>query len=153
MKKTILTLAVAVSTCFLVSCGEGNAKSKIKKENIATALKRDNDISKGAPIAKFDKEVYDFGKVAEGDIVETTFVITNTGKSDLVITDAKATCGCTVPIWPKEAIAPGKTADIKVSFNTNGKPNKQSKSVTLSTNTENGREIIKISGMVVPKEK
>lgn len=153
MKKIVLTLALAISTCFFISCGEGNAKSKIKKENIANAQKRDDNISKGAPVAKFDKETHDFGTVDEGEVVKTTFTITNEGKSDLVITNAKATCGCTVPVWPKEPIAPGKSGEIEVSFNTNGKPNKQSKSVTLHTNTESGREIVKITGMVTPKAK
>ena len=152
MKKIVVTLAIAISTSFIVSCANGNAKSKINKDNVANAEKRDGEISKGAPVIKFDKETFDFGTVAEGEVVETTFVITNEGKSDLVITDAKATCGCTVPVWPKEPIAPGKTGDIKVSFNTSGKPNKQSKSVTLYTNTEKGTEIVKISGMVTPKE-
>jgi len=99
------------------------------------------------------KSNIDFGTVNEGDIVETIFKVTNSGTSDLIITDARASCGCTVPVWPKEAIKPGETADIGVKFNTTGKPNRQSKTVTLSTNTALGREILKISGMVSPKTK
>ncbi len=152
MKKTITTAILAVSFFTLsTSCKESNAASKIKKENIIQAEKRDSEINVGAPIAKFDKEIFDFGKVQEGEIVKTTFTITNDGKSDLIISNAKSTCGCTVPEWPKEAIAPGETKEIKVSFNTSGKPNKQSKAVTLTTNTEQGREILKITGMVTPK--
>ncbi len=153
MKKITVVLAFVVSAGMLVSCGQGNASSKVKKENIENAAERDSKIGLGAPIISFDKEVYDFGTVKEGEIVKTTFVVTNTGKSDLIITNAQATCGCTVPVWPKEAIAPGETGDIKVSFNTNGRVNKQSKSITLTTNTEKGREIIKISGLVTPKNK
>ncbi len=153
MKKLVVTLTIAISTLAFVSCAKGNAKSKINKENVANATKRDSEISKGAPIASFDKETFDFGTVAEGEVVKTTFQITNKGKSDLVITDAKATCGCTVPVWPKDPIAPGTTGNIEVSFNTNGKPNKQSKSVTLYTNTEKGTEVVKVTGMVTPKQK
>ena len=153
MKKIIFSIALAICASFIISCKQGNATSKIIKENVSNAEKRDNEINKGAPVAEFDKEVFDFGTVTEGEVVETTFVITNNGKSDLIITNAKATCGCTVPVWPKEAIAPGKTGDIKVSFNTSGKPNKQSKSVTLYTNTEKGTEVVKITGMVTPKAK
>ena len=153
MKKIAVALAFMVSAGLLVSCGQGNASSKVKKENVENAEKRDNSISQGAPVISFDKEEYDFGTVKEGEVVETTFVVTNSGKSDLVITNAQASCGCTVPNWPKEPIAPGKTGEIKVSFNTSGKPNKQSKSITLTTNTEKGREILKISGMVTPKNK
>lgn len=153
MKKIAVAIAFVISAGMLVSCGEGNASSKVKKENIEKAEKRDTTISLGSPTVSFDKEEYDFGTVNEGDVVKTTFIVTNTGKSDLVITKAQASCGCTVPNWPKEPIAPGKTGEVKVSFNTSGKPNKQSKSITLTTNTEKGREILKISGMVTPKKK
>ncbi|MFD0992938.1 DUF1573 domain-containing protein [Tenacibaculum geojense] len=151
MKKLILTLAFLVSAGVFVSCEKSNAASKIKDENVAKAVERDNEIKKGAPVISFDKEEYNFGKVAEGDVVETTFTLTNTGKSNLVITNAKATCGCTVPTWPKEPIAPGETGEIAVKFNTAGKPNKQSKTVTLYTNTARGLETVKITGMVTPK--
>ncbi len=153
MKKIAVALALVVSTGMLVSCGQGNASSKVKKENIENAEKRDSSISLGAPTISFDKEEFDFGTVNEGETVKTTFTVTNTGKSDLVITNAQPSCGCTVPVWPKKPIAPGKTGEIQVSFNTSGKPNKQSKSITLTTNTEKGREVLKISGMVTPKKK
>ncbi|WBX70557.1 DUF1573 domain-containing protein [Tenacibaculum retecalamus] len=153
MKKIALAIAFVLSTGILVSCGDGNAASKVKKENVENAEKRDVTISAGSASISFDKEEYNFGTVKEGEIVKTTFIVTNTGKGDLVITNAQATCGCTIPVWPKEAIAPGKTGEIQVSFNTNGKPNKQSKSITLTTNTTKGREILKISGMVTPKNK
>lgn len=153
MKKVVLALAFVISASVLISCGKSNATSKVKKENIENAEKRDNEISQGAPTISFDKETHDFGTVKEGEIVKTTFVVTNTGKTDLIITHAQASCGCTVPEWPKEAIKPGDTGNIEVSFNTSGRVNKQSKSITLTTNTEKGREIIKISGMVTPKNK
>ena len=153
MKKIIVAIAFVASVGVMFSCKEGNATSKVKKENVVKAEKRDNDISKGAPVVSFDRTEHDFGTVNEGEIVETSFVVTNSGKSDLVITNAKATCGCTVPVWPKEPVAPGKSAEIKVKFNTNGKPNKQSKAVTLYTNTAAGREVVKIVGMVTPKVK
>lgn len=153
MKKLAIALAFVASGAVLVSCGKGNASTKVKSENVQQAEQRDQDINKGAPVVKFDREVHDFGTVNEGEVVKTSFTVTNTGNSDLVITRAQATCGCTVPVWPKEPIAPGKTGDIQVSFNTNGKPNKQSKSVTLYTNTATGREVVKITGMVTPKNK
>ena len=153
MKRISTLLASFLLATMFVSCGQDNAASKVKQENVLQAEQRDTDISKGAPAISFDKNNYDFGTVSEGEIVETSFVLTNTGKSDLVITDAKATCGCTVPTWPKEAIAPGASAEVTVKFNTSGKPNKQSKTVTLTTNTAKGIETVKISGMVTPKAK
>lgn len=153
MKKIAVAIALVISTGILVSCGNGNAASKVKKENIENAEKRDISINAGAASISFDKEEYNFGTVTEGEVVKTTFTVTNTGKTDLVITNAKPSCGCTVPVWPREAISPGKTGEIQVSFNTSGKPNRQSKSITLTTNTKKGREVLKISGMVTPKNK
>ena len=96
--------------------------------------------------------VVELALVTEGDVVETVFKVTNSGKTDLIITDAQVTCGCTVPVWPKAPIKPGQTEDIKVKFNTSGKTNRQQKNITLITNTESGREILTLKGMVSPKE-
>lgn len=155
MKKLILGIAILTSVSTLVSCGNGgsSATTKINKANVISAEERDKQISAGAPEISFDKVEHDFGTVDEGFVVETSFKVTNSGKSDLVITNAKASCGCTVPTWPREAIKPGESSEIQVRFNTSGKPNKQSKTITLSTNTEKGQELLKISGMVIPKSK
>ena len=75
-------------------------------------------------------------KITEGDVVKHQFKFSNTGKYPLEILKAEGTCGCTVPTWPKDPIKPGDSADIEVSFNTSGKPNRQSKSITLTSNTE-----------------
>lgn len=155
MKQIIIRLAIFTSILALMSCGNkgSNATSKIIKDNVLQAEKRDQEINAGAPEITFDKVEYDFGKVDEGFKVETSFSVTNSGKSNLVITDAKASCGCTVPTWPKEPIKPGETAEVQVKFDTSGKPNKQSKTVTLHTNTVKGQEILKVSGFVTPKKK
>ena len=97
----------------------------------------------------FDKTVHDFGNIQEGQRVETLFTFTNTGKSDLVISDARGSCGCTVPEYPKNTpIAPGATGQIRVSFDSSNKPNMQQKTVTISANTDTGRETIQIRAMV-----
>lgn len=153
MKKTTILLAFILSSSLFISCGDGKATSKINKDNLENAKSRDVAINKGAATISFDKQVYDFGTVNEGEFVETIFKVTNSGETDLVITNAQATCGCTVPVWPKAPIKPGETGDVKVRFNTNGKPNRQQKTVTLTTNTKAGREILTLKGMVTPKAK
>lgn len=153
MKKIFIASVLALSTVLFISCSETNASSKVKKENLDSAKKRDVEISKGAASISFDKMEYDFGTVNEGDMVETTFVITNSGKTDLVISNAKPSCGCTVPTWPREPIKPGESSELLVKFNTAGKPNRQSKTVTLTTNTATGREVVRLKGMVTPKAK
>lgn len=154
MRKITILFAFVLSASFFTACKKSdNATTKINKENVDNAKSRDLDIKKGSASISFDKSEYDFGTVNEGDIVETTFKLTNSGKTDLVITDAKVTCGCTVPVWPKKPIKPGQTEDVKVKFNTNGKQNRQQKNITLITNTATGREILTLKGMVTPKAK
>lgn len=152
MKKIIVILVAIVVSSSMVSCKKENAASKVKKENVDSAVQRDLKISEGSPVVSFDKTEYDFGTVKEGVFVETSFVLTNVGKTDLIITNAKSTCGCTVPVWPRDVIKPGESGEIKVKFNTIGKPNKQSKTVTIYTNTEKGVEFVKIKGFVTPKK-
>ena len=153
MKKISILFAVATIIGFTSCKNGGDATTKINKENLENASNRDAEIKKGTASIAFDKTVYDFGTVNEGDIVETSFEVTNSGKTDLVITNAQGSCGCTVPVWPKAPIKPGETAKVDVKFNTSGKPNKQSKTVTLTTNTESGREVLTVKGSVIPKEK
>jgi hypothetical protein len=99
----------------------------------------------------FDKTVHDFGTIAEGETVQTTFTFTNTGEADLIIVDARGSCGCTVPNYPKNTpIAPGATGEILVSFDSSNKPNMQQKTVTISANTASGRETLRIKAMVTP---
>lgn len=150
--KKIIALSVLSLSLMLVSCNE-NAAKKIKSENLELAKERDKEIKIGGPKLKFDKTEHDFGVINEGDIVETVFTFTNSGKSELIITSAKGTCGCTVPEWPKEPIMPGESGEIKVKFNSDRKPNLQQKQITLVTNTDQGKEILKIKAQVTPKAK
>lgn len=151
MKKAI-ALSILSLSLLTVSCND-NATKKINGENVELAKQRDNEIKEGGPKIKFDKTEHDFGVINEGDVVETVFTFTNSGKSELIITSAKGSCGCTVPEWPKEPIMPGEDGQIKVKFNSDKKPNLQQKQITLVTNTDEGKEILKIKAQVTPKSK
>ncbi len=150
--RKIIALIILSFGLFVISCNE-NAVKKVNKQNLENAKVRDSEIRLGGPRLSFDKTEHDFGILNEGDIVETVFTFTNSGKSELIITSAKSSCGCTVPEWPKEPILAGETGKIKVKFNTRGKPNKQRKQVTLRTNTDSGKEILTILAQVTPKPK
>jgi len=150
--KKITIICIAILSFAVLSCKE-NASSKIKTTNLESAKERDAIINLGAAIIEFDKTEFDFGTINQGDVVEGVFKITNAGKVDLLITNAKASCGCTVPVWPKEPIKPGESAELKVSFNSRGKKGVQNKSITLQTNTEKVTEILRVKGTVTPKEK
>jgi len=104
-----------------------------------------------APIMTFTKTSHDFGTINEGDQVETDFEFTNTGKTALLITRIKASCGCTVPSnWSKEPILPDETSKFTVRFNSKGKPNQQHKSVTITCNTAKGKEVVRFQANVIP---
>ncbi|MBG6129934.1 hypothetical protein IWQ47_001983 [Aquimarina sp. EL_43] len=150
MKKEFLILA-SLLVMAVVSCKD-DATKKINVENVAVSESRDAKIS-DFPVMDFAETNHNFGTINEGDIVEHKFTFTNTGKAPLVIISAKGSCGCTVSKWPKEPIAPGATGDMLVTFNSNGKPNLQNKQVTITANTENGKEILKIKAMVTPRAK
>jgi hypothetical protein len=87
------------------------------------------------PSFVFEEESFDFGTIQEGDVVDHTFAFTNTGEAPLIISSATASCGCTVPVWPKEPIPVGGTGEIKVQFNSRNKPGIQNKTVTITANT------------------
>jgi|TARA_B110000908_G_scaffold141867_1_gene169777 hypothetical protein len=151
MNKIVTSSLLLVSLVFFNSCKEDNASEKVKKENIITAKKRDVEISKGSAEIEFDITEFDFGTVNEGEIVEAKFTVTNSGKTDLVISNVQASCGCTVPVWPRTPIKPGDSAEVLANFNTAGKPNRQAKTLTLFTNTARGREVLRLKGSVTPK--
>jgi len=148
MKKSIFILATAVLVAF-TSCKD-NASDKVSEENVSTAASRDAVTGK-FPIMNFEETEFDFGAIEQGTKVEHVFKFTNTGESDLIIVDAKGSCGCTVPEFTKDPVAPGKTGEMLVKFNGSGK-NQVSKSVNITVNTKAGKETLKIKAFVNPKE-
>lgn len=140
---------MALALAFVaVSCKNNDASSRIKE---GQADEEQTIAQTGTPKAEFDRMVHDFGNVGNNESVETEFEVTNTGDSDLLIINAQATCGCTVPDYPKTPIKPGDSAKIKVRFRTPA-VGQQQKTVTLTTNTEKGDELLTIKANVAPKE-
>lgn len=133
------------------SCNDG-ASSRIKKENVEKAKEMQEQLNAGAPEMTFEKTKHDFGDLKQGDKVETVFKFKNTGESPLIITNARSSCGCTIPDYPQTPVMPGDEGEIKVVFNSAGKRGKQNKQVTLTTNTEKGREVFYVLADVKAKE-
>jgi len=101
------------------------------------------------PKFRFDKVEHDFGKITPGTVVKETFSFENIGSSPLVITNARASCGCTLPEYPKNApIAPNEKGEITVEFNSTGKLGQQNKTVTIFSNVKGGKTELKIYASV-----
>ncbi|SDS67800.1 DUF1573 domain-containing protein [Gramella sp. MAR_2010_147] len=149
MKKTILMFA-AVGAMLFTGCKD-NASEKVKAENVEASAERDAKETV-YPEITFEETEFDFGNIAKGTNVEHVFKFTNTGDAPLVITNASSSCGCTVPTYPKnETISPGESSEMLVKFNGSGN-GQVTKTVTVSANTESGKEQIKIKAFVEADE-
>lgn len=105
------------------------------------------------PKISFDKDVVDYGKVEQGSPKERFWTFKNTGKEPLMIKNAEGSCGCTVPIFPKEPIMPGKTATIKIEYDTQ-RIGQFAKTVKITTNEPDGSNVhtIRVIGEVTAKQ-
>jgi hypothetical protein len=163
--KTLLLLAfVAVAA---TSCKDREAEKKIAQLEARLAELEGNKTppataSPAAPVPEtkpegalpameFDRVEHDFGTITEGDVVEYTYSFKNTGDAPLIIQGAQGSCGCTVPDWTKEPIAVGATGFVKAKFDSNGKPNIQNKTVTVTANTWPKQTVLRFKAMVTPK--
>jgi hypothetical protein len=101
-------------------------------------------------ILTFDTTAMDMGKVAEGVQVERVYGFVNSGKRDLILTDVRGSCGCTVgKEWPRTPVAPGARGTITVAFDSQGRPGMQHKTITVVANTQPQTTVLTLSGEVV----
>ena len=150
MKKVAMILAGSMMVG-LTACND-SAASKIKNEEAQEASASVEMVTdQGTPVFAFAQEKHDFGVIDEGTKAEHDFTFTNTGDAPLIISNAKGSCGCTVPQWPREPIAPGETGVIHVVFDSSGKPGAQTKQVTLNANTIPNTRVLTITAQVQPK--
>jgi hypothetical protein len=141
--KRILFLVSAVS--LLMAC---NPKDKSKTDDQVKANVGGGVLAADAPKFKFEKLIYDFGAIEEGEKVEYSFKFKNEGKTPLIISNATATCGCTVPETPTAPIKPGESGIIKVVFDSSGKEGMQDKQVTITSNANPEAEKLHLVGEV-----
>ena len=130
--------------------------SKDYKSSVGVSATIEEDFSSltaeqiaSAPVASFDVSSHDFGTMKQGDKKSHTFMLTNTGKTDLYIRRVRSSCGCTAVAPSKNIIAAGESAPIDVTFDSRGKRGRQSKSITVITNDpKNPTSTLRISSNV-----
>lgn len=109
------------------------------------------EVNPNAPEIQFEQNVIDYGTIDQGADGNRLFVFTNTGKEPLILTNVRASCGCTTPKWTRNPIAPGESGEIMVHYDTNRMGNFH-KTITVTSNAKTGNITLTIKGKVVPKE-
>ena len=164
MKLRIAILSLMAASLFIVSCGGGDSNVRDEARQAVEAnptpatpaAPTPSPATPAAPAApagptttmSFDEMEYDFGTVTSGEKVQYAYKFKNTGSEPLIISNAKGSCGCTVPDWPKEPIAPGEASEILVEFDSSNKSGNQSKRVTITANTNPAQTFLTIKGQV-----
>jgi len=134
MKKILLIMFVGI---FSISIN-GQTKEEIKKDFTG-------------PVFEFENEVIDYGDILKNSDGNRVFKFKNVGKSPLIISSIKSSCGCTVPSKPDKPIMPGETAEIKVKYATN-RVGPFSKTITINSNAFEPKKVLSVKGRVLDKE-
>jgi hypothetical protein len=155
--RTGLNYAIILTSMLVISCGSDQNKNEKNGEVIVSPDIVNNpetangEITDKTGVPKFDFEeiTFDLGTVQSGESVTHEFKFKNSGDKDLIISQAKGSCGCTQPEYPKDPIAPGDEGVIKVTFNSAGISGQISKNVTLIANTTPNTKVLTITGEVI----
>lgn len=148
MKKLMITLSAVLALGFTSCKDNGKASDMVNSANVEIAANRDAQSSE-LPVMEFEETEFDFGKIARGTNVEHVFKFKNTGDAPLVIVSAASSCGCTIPSYSDKPVAPGDSGELLVKYNGSGL-NEVTKVVTITANTKNGAEQLKIKAFVEP---
>ena len=135
MKNILLTIA------FLTILVNVNA------QRIDTKEKVQNEVENVNATIDFESKVIDYGVIENGSDGTRKFVFTNNGTEPLIIKNAKGSCGCTVPTWPRDPILPGSSGEIGVKYDTK-RVGQFTKTITLTTNADKRPVILTIKGNV-----
>lgn len=149
---TIFVSIVVASMLMITGCGNDTAKDeqKISTDVIdVPATASGTPAQPGtAPVMTFNDETHDFGKITQGEKVSYSFTFKNTGGSDLVISSAIGSCGCTVPTYPKGPVKAGEESKIDVVFDSEGKSGLVQKTVTITSNCNPSNHVLTINATI-----
>ena len=149
MKRVFFTLA---SLTLLFACQENNLEQKVNKLQHTVDSISKSQAPGNLPVMTFEEKEFDFVEIQQDSVVAHVFKFKNTGKAPLVIENASASCGCTIPEWPHKPISPGESGEIKVQFNSKGKQGIQNKAVSITANTVPVISTVNIKGNVIVKK-
>ena len=147
------TLIVFFTLGTLLASCDVRTKDKIADNTSASAANKTPAVAEAPTTVQIIDSVFDFGKVTDGEIVEFSYRFKNTGSLPLVISNATASCGCTVPEKPEAPIKPGETGYIKVKFNSAGRVGVAHKTVTVTSNASPAFPELLLKGEVLAKAK
>jgi hypothetical protein len=151
-RKTVSTFVVAILMIASFNAVSQTPPKEDKAAKPKTAAVKEEPPKSNAAEIEFKKTVHDYGVIYEGGDGECEFEFKNVGREPLVLSNVTSSCGCTVPSWPREPIMPGKTAVIKVKYNTS-RIGAISKTVTVHSNAEENPKVdLRITGQVKSKQ-
>lgn len=151
--KTLPFALIVAGMIGIVSCNQNpNVAGTNVVQNPATAdsIQSPPPAASSMAVIEFEKTLHDFGNITQGEQAEYSFKFRNSGGTDLLITGAQASCGCTVPEYPKTPIKPGEQGLIKVKFNSDYRLDAFEKSVVVIANTQPTETTIRIKGFIKP---
>ncbi len=142
--KYFIFLLVSVT---LLSC-DNRRKDKLADDN----AKQTEQVLQEITVVQIIDSAYNFGKITDGEKVEYSYRFKNIGTKPLVIIDASASCGCTIPQKPEKPILPGETGFIKIVFDSKGRVGAAHKTITVTSNAQPAFPELVLTGDVVAKE-
>jgi hypothetical protein len=147
MKKYFSQILCFSVVLLLSSCSQNSGR--IPTDVVTNPKSATGDADNSLPVIAFEKDYHDFGRLVNGEKVTIGFKFRNNGKSDLVISQVKTGCGCTVPKFPREPIKPGEGGLIQVSFDSTGRNGIQNQTVTVVSNCQPNQTILRIKAMII----
>ena len=126
-----------------------NKRGNLSTDVVTNPNTASGESATGLPIIDFEKEIHDFGKLIQGEKATCNFRFMNKGEKDLVISQVRSSCGCTVPKFPKEPIKPGEEGILKVTFDSAGRKGVQNKAITVVHNGQPNSTIVRVKAMVI----
>lgn len=156
--KNLMMISALLTLGVFVSNAQSNTQDVIKPVNqnppvVAVPAQQTQPapevpVNPNAADFKFETETFDFGTITEGIQATHEFEFINTGKEPLIISNVRASCGCTTPSWTKEPVAPGAKGNIKAIYNSAGRPGNFSKAITVTSNSKTPTKVLYIKGNV-----